>query len=280
MCAAAAIAAAWLVSAVWAAAQAPSNPVQSAGSAALQVNDGNEHGDPAFLLEEGWTPLINGKNLDGWQYTDPKRAGWTATSGVFWGGPNDKGRLLALPTPGDRMVNTVNANGRASNIYTTRKFGDMELYAEFMIPAKSNSGLFAHGLYEMQIWDSYGINPRLPTDQTGALYHYAKGPINGIDGGLVPLARAEHPHGQWNAFHVWFQAPRFDAAGKRTAPAKYVRVLLNGVLIHENQVRLGPTTASMNIPEAAENPIMLQGDHGAVAFKNIYVRPLRPLPSK
>jgi hypothetical protein len=252
---------------------------QGAGAGPPQVvYDGNEHGDPPFLVEEGWTPLINGKNLDGWEYTNPKQAGWVATSGVYWGGPNAERQLVAMPTPGDRLVNTANASGRASNLFTTRKFGDVELYAEFMIPAKSNSGLFMHGLYEMQIWDSYGIKPRLDTDQTGALYHYAKGPINGIDGGLVPLVRAERPHGYWNAFHVWWQAPRFDASGKKTANAKYLRVLLNGVLIHKNQERLGPTIASMSIPEAAENPVMLQGDHGPVAFKNIYVRSLRPLP--
>jgi hypothetical protein len=31
----------------------------------------------------------------------------------------------------------------------------------------------------------------------------------------------------------------------------------------------------MEIPEAATNPLMLQGDHGPVAFRNIYWRPLR-----
>jgi hypothetical protein len=39
----------------------------------------------------------------------------------------------------------------------------------------------------------------------------------------------------------------------------------------------GPTRAGMNHPEAATNPIMLQGDHGPVAFRNIYVHALRPI---
>jgi hypothetical protein len=54
-------------------------------------------------------------------------------------------------------------------------------------------------------------------------------------------------------------------------------VLLNGVFIQENVEREGPTRACMDIPEAAKNPLMLQGDHGKVAFRNIYIRPLRPL---
>jgi hypothetical protein len=93
------------------------------------------------------------------------------------------------------------------------------------------------------------------------------------------MVRADRPPGQWQSFQYWFQAPRFDASGKRIAPARFLRILHNGQLIHESVERLGPTVASMKIPEAPMNPIMLQGDHGAVAFRNIYVRPLRALPN-
>jgi len=94
----------------------------------------------------------------------------------------------------------------------------------------------------------------------------------------VPHERADRPPGQWQSLHYWFQAPRFDASGKKIAPAKFLRILHNGQLIHESVPRLGPTIASMDIPEASRNPLMLQGDHGAVAFRNIYIRPLRALP--
>jgi hypothetical protein len=242
-------------------------------------NDGSDHGDPPFLTESGWKPLLNGKNLDGWQLMDPAKQGkWLATSGVVWGGTVNPTALIGLPTPGDRIVNTdVLPQGNASNIYTTEKFGDVELYVEFMIAARSNAGVFLGGLYETQIWDSWGFTPRLATDQCGSMYHYNGGPINGIDGGITPKARADRPPGQWQSYHFWFQAPRFDDSGKKIGNAKFIRILHNGQLIHENVERLGPTTASMKIPEAATNPIMLQGDHGAVAFRNIYVRPLRPL---
>jgi hypothetical protein len=244
------------------------------------LNDGSGHGDPPFLTETGWKPLLNGKNLDGWQLVDPsKRGKWLVTSGVVWGGTLNPTALIGLPSsPGDRIVNTdVEPQGNASNIYTTEKFGDVEVYVEFMIAAHSNSGFFLHGLYETQIWDSWGFVPRLATDQAGAMYHYEGGPINGVDGGITPKARADRPPGQWQSYQYWFQAPRFDASGKKIANAKFIRILHNGQLIHENVERLGPTQASMKIPEAATNPIMLQGDHGAVAFRNIYVRPLRPL---
>jgi len=54
-------------------------------------------------------------------------------------------------------------------------------------------------------------------------------------------------------------------------------VVHNGFGIQSNVEVDGPTRAAMNHPEAAENPIMLQGDHGPVAYRNIYVRPLRPI---
>jgi hypothetical protein len=243
------------------------------------LNDGSDHGDPPFLTESGWRPLLNGKNLDGWQLVDAAKQGkWLVTSAVVWGGTSNPTALIGLPVPGDRIVNTdVEPQGNASNIYTTEKFGDIELYVEFMVAAHSNSGLFLHGLYETQIWDSWGFTPRLATDQCGSMYHYNGGPINGVDGGITPKVRADRPPGQWQSYHDWFQAPRFDESGKKIANAKFLRILHNGQLIHENVERLGPTTASMKIPEAATNPIMLQGDHGAVAFRNIYVRPLRPL---
>ena len=54
-------------------------------------------------------------------------------------------------------------------------------------------------------------------------------------------------------------------------------MLQNGILVQENAEAEGPTRASLDLPEARLNPLMLQGDHGAVAFRNVYVRPLRPL---
>ncbi|MDH6305457.1 hypothetical protein M2459_001910 [Parabacteroides sp. PF5-5] len=243
---------------------------------AQSVLDNQHHGDPSFLLEDGWKPLINGKNMKGWKYQDEKKANtWTATKAVYWDQKENPKLLVAKSASGDRIVNLPREGG-AANIISTETAGDMELYVEFMIPQGSNSGVYVHGLYELQIWDSYGKEPRLQTDKTGALYHYIDRKTIGIDGQVIPLVRAERPHGQWNAYHIWFRAPRFDASGKKIENAKFIKVLLNGELIHENQERIGATTAALEIPEAAKNPVvMLQGDHGSVAFRNIYVKPLK-----
>jgi hypothetical protein len=241
------------------------------------VNDGHPHGDPPYLLEEGWMPLLNGKNLDGWELQNPERGGWGTSSGVFWGGPDNPKLLKGIPKPGDRILNTMtDLKPVPSNIYTAEKFGDSELYLEFIVSEGSNSGVYMHGLYEVQVYDSFGKTSSTQTAICGAVYSYI--PVdNKYIGGVAPRVRAERPIGQWQSFYIWFQAPRFDAAGKKTANAKFLRVLHNGVPIHENIEREGPTQAAMKIPEGATNPLMLQGDHSQIAYRNIYIRPLRPV---
>ncbi|HEY4759553.1 MAG TPA: DUF1080 domain-containing protein, partial [Thermoguttaceae bacterium] len=206
--------------------------------------------------------------------------GWGTTKGVYWGGiPNSK-QLIGLPESGDRIINTVtNFKPVPSDLVTEEKFGDCELYLEFMVPADSNSGVYLHGLYEIQIWDSFGkdLGTHI-TNICGAVYNYEPQKDMPRVGGVAPLNRAERAPGQWQSYHIWFQAPRFDDTGKKIANAKFLRVLHNGVLIHENVERDRSTQAAMKHAEAATNPLMLQGDHGPVAFRNIYIRPLRPLP--
>jgi hypothetical protein len=252
-------------------------PGVSGFSAGQVVNDGHAHGDPPYLLEEGWTPLLNGKDLGGWKLQNPERGGWGTTAAVFWGGPEAPKILKGVPMPGDRIVNTMNDLVPApSNIYTEEKFGDSELYLEFMLGEGSNSGAYLHGLYEIQIYDSFGKTPSSQTAICGAVYSYI--PVNDqYIGGVGPRVRAERPIGQWQSFHIWFQAPRFDSDGNKIANARFLRVVHNGVLIHENVEREGPTQAAMKIAEAAENPLMLQGDHQQIAYRNIYIRPLRPM---
>jgi hypothetical protein len=236
------------------------------------VNDGDRHGDPPFLLEEGWTPLIKVKGLSQWRYEHPEKGGWTTTAAVYWDGRRESKQLIASPLPGDRIMN--GPKGGNSNVYTTQKFGDVELYVEFLISAKSNSGVYLHGLYEVQVYDSYGVEHPTSID-CGAIYERW---INGKGvGGWPPIVNASRPPGEWQSFHIWFQGPRFDTAGKKVSNATFLRVLHNGMLAHERTEVDGPTRSGLEIPEASENPLMLQGDHGPVAYRNVYIRGLRPL---
>jgi hypothetical protein len=143
------------------------------------------------------------------------------------------------------------------------------LYLEFLLAKGSNSGVYLHSLYEVQVFDSYGYTGQLTVGDCGGIYGR-----DGSLGGSPPLRNAARPPGEWQSLHIWFRAPRFDAAGKKVENARFLRVLLNDVLVQDNFEVGGPTQSHANIPEAAENPLMLQGDHGPVAYRNIYVRPI------
>ena len=93
----------------------------------------------------------------------------------------------------------------------------------------------------------------------------------------MPSRNASRKPGEWQSLYIWFRAPRFDASGRKTENAKFLRVVYNGFSVQKNVEVDGGTRASLEIPEAATNSLMLQGDHGPVAFRNIYVRPLRPI---
>lgn len=239
----------------------------------FNLNDGEAHGDPPFLLEDGWRPIFNGHDLTGWHAQDGKESTWLTTRGILWERLLGPTRLAALPAAGDRMLN--GPQGRTANLVTDEKFGDTELYLEFMIPKGSNSGVYLQGLYEIQVFDSYGSTEPMKSSDCGGIYHrWIDG--KGV-GGSAPRVNASRRPGEWQSFQVWFRAPRFDSAGKKTENAKFIRVLHNGILIQEDVEAEGPTRAHMNIPEASGNPLMLQGDHGPVAYRNIYVHELRPI---
>jgi hypothetical protein len=247
--------------------------VQLAAQPAIQLNDGDSHGDPPYLLEPGWKPLLNARDLSGWHSQDGKPLQWFTTTAIRWERLLGPTRLFAIPAPGGTILNS--AQGRTSNLVTDQKFGDVELYLEFMLAKGSNSGVYLHGLYEVQIFDSYGSWEPMTSSDCGGIYH------RWIDergvGGSAPSRNASRRPGEWQSFQIWFRAPRFDANGRKVENARFLRVLHNGISVQKDVAVDGPTRAAMDHPEAAENPLMLQGDHGPVAFRNIYIRPLRPI---
>jgi hypothetical protein len=129
-----------------------------------------------------------------------------------------------------------------------------------MVPKGSNSGIYLMGRYEVQILDSFGRD-KLTYQDMGAIYSVA-----------VPKVNACKKPGEWQKFVIDFQAPRFDGKLK-VANAKFLKVELNDKVIHENvAVTKGATPGALG-GEVAAGPLMLQGDHGPVAFRNLKITP-------
>jgi hypothetical protein len=238
------------------------------------VQDGEPHGDPPYMLEEGWQPLLNGTDLTGWKACDASAQNdWFTATAVRFERILGPTQLNGRRGPGATILN--GPTGRTANLCSARSFGDQELYLEFMLAKGSNSGVYLQGLYEIQIFDSWASIDPMTSSDGGAVYH------QWIDergvGGSAPLVNAARRPGEWQSYQIWFRAPRFDGSGRKTESARVLRVLFNGQLVQKDVEVPGPTRSHLAIPEAAENPLMLQGDHGPVAFRNIYIRPLRPL---
>jgi hypothetical protein len=205
--------------------------------------------------------LFNGRDLAGWA----KPTGdWLVAGAVSVDPVNPKAFAI---TPGEGvLVNGV--KGRTSNLLTEAEFGDVQLHVEFCIPQKSNSGVYLMGRYEVQVYDSYGVEKdQYPGIECGGIYPRWINEKN-VDG-HSPRVNASKPPGEWQTFDITFRAPRFDATGKKIANAKFVKVLHNGKLIHENVDLTGPTRASHWDDEKPTGPIMLQGDHAPVAYRNL-----------
>ena len=178
------------------------------------------------------------------------------------------GQLAPRPGKGV-MVN--GATGRTNNILTKDEFGDVNIHIEFVVPKGSNSGVYLQGRYEIQVFDSWGVEKPKHGD-CGGIYQRWKN-NRGYEG-RAPVVNASKAPGQWQSFDAIFLAPRFGSKGNKISNARFVNVKHNGVLVHEGVECTGPTRASTYNDEKPVGPIMLQGDHGPVAYRNIQITPI------
>src|SRR5687768_14296804 len=183
-------------------------------------------------------------------------------------------------TPGTGVLANLPGSGGV-DLYTTAEFGDIDLELEYMMAKGSNSGIYLQGMYELQLLDSWGTRNPTAGDNGGIYQRWDEAKPEGQKGyeGYAPRQNASKAPGLWQKLRISFQAPRFDATGKKIENAKFLRVELNGVTIHEDVELSGPTRGAMAPQERATGPIRIQGDHGPVAFRNIKITPFdKPRP--
>lgn len=212
--------------------------------------------------------LFNGKNMEGWHARGgASEHAWAAIGDVALN-PDDS-KLLAA-TPGEGVFYN-GPTGRTTDLYTEYEHGDCELHVEFMVPQGSNSGVYVMGRYEIQILDSWG-ETELKYGTCGGVYcrWIDNKPVDGVP----PRVNASKPPGEWQTYDITFRAPKFDANNNKTANATFVKVVWNGQIIHENVEVAGVTRGAMLADEAATGPLLLQGDHGPVAYRNVVVTPI------
>ncbi len=210
---------------------------------------------------------FNGKDLSGWKTREEKKSKWAAFIGVApeldpknpaqFGESGQATTLLSNST-------LVNTKSGGTDIYTEAKYTDVIVEVEFMIPKGSNSGVYLMGEYEVQIIDSFGkADDKLTPGDMGGIYTAA-----------APKKNACKKAGEWQKFVIDFQAPKFGEDGKKTANGKFLKVTFNDVVVHENVEVTKSTGGGLTGKEVASGPLMFQGDHGPVAFRNIKITPV------
>ncbi len=179
--------------------------------------------------------LFNGRDLSGWRLIEDKAEnGWSVSDGALSNRP-------AAHIAGQKAR-------RFGNLRTEREFEDFNLKAEVLVPANSNSGIYLRGIYEIQIQDSYG--KALDSHNMGALYSR-----------ITPVVAAEKPASEWQTLDI-------------TLVERHLTVVLNGVTIIANQPIAGCTGGALWSDEFRPGPIYLQGDHGAVTYRNLVLKPV------
>jgi hypothetical protein len=237
----------------------------------------------------GWRPLFNGNDLSGWELRDPNaKKVWVVCSDAKLDPANPARLVPEGPGGGPDAVLLCGGDGKGSDIMTSEHFDNYELYLEFTVPKGSNSGVYNRGLYEIQIFDSFGVE-KLAFHDCGSLYERALPPRN--------LSR---PPGMWQSYRITMKGPRIslvwngepvftdrDVRYGETDRAAFDRLREESkslpaelrVDLREEGGRylgyfgLGGTRSGL--PGADRpGPILLQGDHGPVAYRRLWIRPL------
>lgn len=206
-------------------------------------------------------PLLT---LDGFQ---PTGGNWTIVGDVFY---DLNGGKSKISNGTGILLNTLQKEDNQA-ISTAFEHGDIELSLDFMLPNGSNSGIYLQGRYEVQLFDSWARQDPTFADAGGIYQRWDASRGSGREGyeGHPPLVNVSRAPGLWQSMRIVFRAPRFDSQGKKVSNAKFISVHQNGVLVQKNIEVTGPTHGAFFEDEQALGPLVIQGDHGGVAIRNI-----------
>jgi hypothetical protein len=258
-----------------------------AGVLLLGLGSGSGAGTKA-----GWITLFNGKDTSGWKLRQEKITitKFLDASGKEIPGAKKKGKLIVdkkgNEIEGAKAVQEtiVNPSGwvaendelrcvkphGGNDILTEQKFTDFELHIEFQ--ATSNSGVYLQGRYEIQVNNDYNTKPKIVEKDGKKIEVWDTHQCGAIYGRIAPSKNMSKPPKEWQSFDVVFHGARGEK-GKVTKKAR-VTLIWNGEKVIDNAEIDGVTGGALDGKATEPGPLLLQGDHGKVAFRNIKIRPL------
>ena len=228
---------------------------------------------PTSLTAQTWDGKsivkLTENDLSPWQ---GDTGNWQIVGRAFMDPDNDK---FLTSQPGTGIL-WNGPQGKTKNLITKMAFGDTRAHIEFLLARDSNSGVYFTGQYEVQIFDSWQKPSEYPGIECGGIYQRwdPKRQPKGFEG-HSPRVNACFPPGRWQTFDVVFRSAKFDQNGNKIANARFLKVFHNGILIHDNLELFGPTRGGNIFPtERPSGPFLFQGDHGPVAYRNVWISPI------
>ncbi len=204
--------------------------------------------------------LFGGTDLSQWRKSNEAANDWIIRDGYMEVPPSKKD-----PNNPKKTIK--------GDLFTKKKFGDIQLHIEWAAPAevvgdsqgRGNSGVFfCDGVYELQVLDSYNNKS------------YADGQASALYGWKPPLVNASRKPGEWQTYDIVWEAPRFKKDGKLVKKA-HITVLHNGIVTHNRQEYIG-ATGHKKVGEYKAHPprgsLKLQDHNNPMRFRNIWVREL------
>lgn len=201
----------------------------------------------------------------------PTGTNWQVAGGLAGDPRREK---VLVPVSGQGLLVNLPDKVNRKHLFSAWEHGDLEVDLEFLLPPGANSGVYLMGRYEVQLLDSWKVLQPKPGDCGGIYERWDASRGKGKEefDGVAPRTNACRAPGLWQRLQIVFQAPRFDASGAKVQSARFLKVVLNGTVIHENVEAKGPTRSAAFETEAAWGPLMIQGDHGSLALRSIHCR--------
>lgn len=190
---------------------------------------------------------------------------WKIVGNVFADTKTDQ---LLEASPGKGILANLSDEKKRAHLFTRFEHGDLEIEMDVLMAKNSNSGIYLQGRYEVQLFDSWGKKDT-KYGYMGGIYQRTDTVTNQGYEGSAPRVNACKAPGLWQKLRIVFQAPVFDASGKKISDARFLKVYLNGMLVQDDVSVSGPTRSAAFEDEQPLGPLMIQGNHGRVAFRNI-----------
>jgi hypothetical protein len=203
----------------------------------------------------GFTALFNGQDLTGWQgVIDLRTRAKLSPEELAKRQKVANEKILPHWMVKDGVLVY---SGKGDSLQTVKDYGNFELFVDWRIPPKGDSGIYLRGQPQVQIWDSSVLSGGLAEDKdkgSGGLWNNPKG-----SKGKVPLKNADKPVGEWNTFRIVMVGDE-------------VTIWLNGELIIDKAPLANYWEKGKPLP--AKGPIELQHHGNQLWFKNIYIKEL------